>query len=226
MNEESGTSGKARVLKVVGLLLLLLVLVVFGFFVGIYLRIFDVHKINETMRLYNLPVIGEYFVRPPDNMAEQSEGMPDAVAQPAGKTPTGGNGQTPAVSGNTPEKPTESKPILLTQAEIEKQHQEQQAAEKKRVTRLARLYGEMKPKAAADIMDALNDDVTIAILQKLEDAQAAKILAEFDPEKAARLTRVMYMGLTSRMTSPGDADNETMRPASSTNPIEASSEGR
>ena len=118
------------------------------------------------------------------------------------------------------------KPILLTQAEIEKQHQEQQAAEKKRVTRLARLYGEMKPKAAADIMDALNDDVTIAILQKLEDAQAAKILAEFDPEKAARLTRVMYMGLTSRMTSPGDADNETMRPASSTNPIEASSEGR
>ena len=57
MNEESGTSGKARVLKVVGLLLLLLVLVVFGFFVGIYLRIFDVHKINETMRLYNIPVI-------------------------------------------------------------------------------------------------------------------------------------------------------------------------
>lgn len=220
MNEESGTSGKARVLKVVGLLLLLLVLVVFGFFVGIYLRIFDVHQINETMRLYNLPVIGEYFVRPPGapgKSAEQPEGMPDA-AQPEGKSSAGANGQTPAASGNAPVKPTESKPLLLTPAEIEKQHQEQQAAEKKRVTRLARLYGEMKPKAAADIMAALNDDVTIAILQKLDDAQAAKILAEFDPEKAARLTRVMYMGLTSRMTSPGDADNAAMQPASSANP--------
>ena len=220
MNEESGTSGKARVLKVVGLLLLLLVLVVFGFFVGIYLRIFDVHQINETMRLYNLPVIGEYFVRPPGDpgkSAEQPEGMPDA-AQPEGKSPAGANGQTPSTSGNAPAKPTESKPILLTPAEIEKQHQEQQAAEKKRVARLARLYGEMKPKAAADIMAALNDDVTIAILQKLDDAQAAKILAEFDPEKAARLTRVMYMGLTPNMTSPGDADNAAMRPASSTNP--------
>lgn len=222
MNEENGTSGTARALKIVGLLLLLLVLVACGFFVGIYLRIFDVHEINETMRLYNLPVIGEYFVRPPEDpteTAEQSEGTPDAAAKPTGKPKAGANGQTPSTSGNASAKATESPPILLTQAEIEKQHQEQQAAEKKRVTRLARLYGEMKPKAAADIMDALNDDVTIAILQKLDDAQAAKILAEFDPEKAARLTRVMYMGLTSRVTSPGDADHETMRPAtSSANP--------
>ena len=220
MNEESGASGKGRVLKVFGLLLLLLVLVVFGFFVGIYLRIFDVHEINETMRLYNLPVIGEYFVRPPEepaDMAAQPEGASDGAAQPAGQPSSGAKAQE-ASSANVPAQPTESKPILLTQAEIEKQHQEQQAAEKKRVTRLARLYGEMKPKAAADIMAALNDDVTIAILQKLNDAQAAKILAEFDPEKAARLTRVMYMGLTSNMTSPGDADNAAMRPASSTNP--------
>lgn len=220
MNEESGASGKGRVLKVFGLLLLLLVLVVFGFFVGIYLRIFDVHEINETMRLYNLPVIGEYFVRPPgepSDMAAQPEGTSAGTAQPAGQPSSGAKAQE-ASSANVPAQPTESKPILLTQAEIEKQHQEQQAAEKKRVTRLARLYGEMKPKAAADIMAALNDDVTIAILQKLDDAQAAKILAEFDPEKAARLTRVMYMGLTSNMTSPGDADNAAMRPASSTNP--------
>lgn len=220
MNEERGASGKARVLKVVGLLLLLLVLVVFGFFVGIYLRIFDVHEINETMRLYNLPVIGEYFVRPPGqpaDVAAQPNGASDGAAQVIDQPSSGARAQG-APAANAPTKPAESKPVLLTQAEIEKQHQEQQAAEKKRVTRLARLYGEMKPKAAADIMAALSDDVTIAILQKLDDAQAAKILAEFDPEKAARLTRVMYMGLTPNMTSPGDADNAAMRPASSTNP--------
>lgn len=216
MNEESGASGKARIVKIVGLILLLVVLVVFGFFVGIYLRIFDVHEINETMRLYNLPVIGEYFVRPPgeqEKPKEQPETAADMAAQPNGMSKDQGNMR----GGASGAKPAESNPTRLTPAEIEKQQQEQQAAEKKRVARLARLYGEMKPKAAADIMAALNDDVTIAILQKLDDAQAAKILAEFDPEKAARLTRVMYMGITSNMTSPGDAEHETMRSASSSN---------
>lgn len=205
-SSESENSRKSRILKLLGLLLLLLVLVVFGFFVGIYLRIFDVHEINETMRLYNLPVIGEYFVRPPgqSTKAAEEETSSATAAKPEGPA----NGQSPASQA----KPQASKPIVLTQAEIEKEHKAQQAEEKKRVARLARLYGEMKPKAAADIMEALNDDITIAILQKMDDAQAAKILSEFDPDKSARLTRVMYMGITPNVTSPGDSGNEPLQP--------------
>lgn len=211
-SSESGNSKKSRILKLLGLLLLLLVLVVFGFFVGIYLRIFDVHEINETMRLYNLPVIGEYFVRPPGQSTKAAEEESSSVtadkAEPAAKPQGSSNGQSPASQA----KPQASKPIVLTQAEIEKEHKAQQAEEKKRVARLARLYGEMKPKAAADIMEALNDDITIAILQKMDDAQAAKILSEFDPDKSARLTRVMYMGITPNVTSPGDSGNEPLQP--------------
>lgn len=53
-----------RSLKVIVFLLLFLCLIVGGFFLGVYLRVFDVDTINEKLELYKYPVIGQYFTTP------------------------------------------------------------------------------------------------------------------------------------------------------------------
>ena len=185
---------KRRLLKILAILLLLAILIVGGFFLGIYLRIFDTNTINEKMKLYDLPIVGQFFVKP----------APDT------------GGETPAPAAKTDQKsPSASKPMVLTKAEIEKQMKAKDAAERKRVSKLARLYNEMKPQEAADIMNDLDDDMIIAILQRMDEGQSAKILAKFDPEKSARLTKIMYAGTTTRMQSPAD---QQAQPQPASNP--------
>lgn len=195
-------SKKRRILKALAVLFLLVLLIGAGFFVGIYLRIFDVDKINESMKLYDMPVIGQYFVK------RQGTETPTEQTPEAKTADNTQNDKDKAAQ----QKPEESKPMILTKAEIEKQRKEQQAAEKKRVTKLARLYNEMKPADAAAIMDALNDDITIAILQRMDESQCAKVLTAFEPDKSARLTRIMYAGTRPSMSSPGDAANAQTEP--------------
>ena len=70
---------KRRILKTFGLLLLLAVIVVAGFFAGVYLRVLDVYEVNEKIDLYAIPFIGEYFVEP----AKKTPGFLDEyVVQP------------------------------------------------------------------------------------------------------------------------------------------------
>ncbi len=103
-----------------------------------------------------------------------------------------------------------SKPVVLTKAEIEKQMKAKQAEERKRISKLARLYNEMKPQEAADVMDSLDDDMAIAILQRMDESQAAKILAKFDPDKSARLTKIMYIGVPAKVQNmANDVQNGT-----------------
>ena len=44
----------------------------------------------------------------------------------------------------------------------------------------------------------------IAILQRMEEGQAAKILAQFEPERTAQITRIMFVGAQQRVTVPAD----------------------
>ncbi len=214
-------------LKILAALVLLASLVVFGFFFGIYLRLFDVHEVNEKMRLYNLPVFGEYFVKPPEIKPAAPPEEPPPEGEIAGadkekdkekeqekdKDKEKAKQEADTAKKAEEQKKTEEEPKkpALTEAEIEKKRKAEQAAEKKRVTHLARVYSEMKPKDAADIMDGLNDDITIAILQRMDVATTAKIMAEFDPDKSARLTRAMYTGERPAITSPGEG--ASLRPA-------------
>ena len=61
----------SRVLKFIGACFLILFLAIAGFFAGIYLRVLDVHEINEKIDLYALPYIGEHFVKPADRMSRE-----------------------------------------------------------------------------------------------------------------------------------------------------------
>ena len=188
--EPAPPSRRRRILKILAIILLLAILIIGGFFLGIYLRIFDTNEMNEKMKLYDLPIIGQYFVKPAPHTSDTAQSEPEPVKPPA------------VTEDKKPTNP--SKPTLLTKAEIEKQMKAKEAAERKRVSKLARLYNEMKPQEAADIINDLDDDITIAILQRMDEGQSAKVLAKLDPEKSARLTKIMYTGASTRMQSPAD----------------------
>ena len=163
--EEEEEPKKHRILKLLLILLLLIVLIVGGFALGIYLRIFDAQEANEKLGLYNLPVIGQYFVKP----APTEEDMQNTPAEDVKPDPEADKKDQ-----------KDSKKVQLSKKEIEKQMKDREAAERKRVSKLARLYNEMKPADSAAAMDQLDDDTCIAILQRMDEGQAAKILAEFD----------------------------------------------
>ena len=215
-----------RVLKFFGILLALIGVIAAGFFAGVYLRVFDVYEVNEQIDQQALPFIGEYVVEP----IKKAPGVLDEyIYQPAvkfvdSKLSSPPPEEQPAEGEQKPadgkkddkkeekkddqpkpiKKEEESKPIVLTQEDIEKQQKEAEAAERKRVSKLAKLYNEMKPEAAADIMTDLDDEIAVAVLQKMDESQAAKVLASLDPGHSARLTRSIYTGRRSSMASPGD----------------------
>lgn len=56
---------------------------------------------------------------------------------------------------------------------------------------LALYYREMKPEAAVKIMNNLDDSTVTAILPLLEKEQAAKILSQMDPVRAAGITQIL-----------------------------------
>lgn len=186
--EKQQKRGK-KLLKVFLALFLLLVLVIGGFALGVYLRIFDTQEANEKLGLYNLPVVGQYFVKPAPTQ-EEMETVPLEDVKPKN------------------EEKKQSKKITLSKKEIEEQMQQREAAEKKRVSKLARLYNGMKPKDAAEAMDALDDDLAVAILQRMEEGTAAKVLSEFEPAKAARLTQIIYEGTRKKMQTAADVEKE------------------
>ena len=186
------------IFKIFPVLFLLLILIIGGFVLGIYLQLIDSKEANEKLGLYNLPVVGEYFVKP-EPTAEELENKPVEDAKPvAEKEPK-----------KEPEK--KNKQVILSKQEIEKQMREREAAEKKRVSKLARLYGQMKPQEAAEAMKDLDEDLTAAILQRMDESQAAKVLAKFEPSKAAQITDVIYAGTQKKLTLPEDvqANGET-----------------
>ena len=216
--DEEKSGGVARsILKILGIFLALTGFILACFFAGIYLRVFDVYEMNEKIDLYAMPFIGEYFVEPvkktpgvlDEYLFQPAKKMIDEkLSTPPPETPPPGGEQKPEDvkkdDKKEEKKEEEAKPATLTKEEIEKKQKEAEAAERKRVSKLARVYNEMKPEAAAGIMVDLDDEIAIAVLQKMDESQAAKVLAALDPGQSARLTRSIYSGKRSSMVSPGD----------------------
>lgn len=181
----------SKIVKVLLMLFLLFVLIVGGFALGVYLQLIDTQEANEKLKLYDLPVIGEYFVRPAPS-EEDMEKMPVEDSKPDKDKDVKKDDKK------------ESKKLVITKEEIEKQMKQREAEEKKRVSKLARLYNQMKPKDAAKAMDELDDDMCIAILQRMDEAVVAKIMTEFNEGKTARITRIMYAGTKREVNTEED----------------------
>ncbi len=189
--------GGSKIVKVLLVLFLLLVLIVGGFALGIYLQLIDTKDANEKLKLYDLPVVGEYFVRPAPS-EEEMEKKPVEDAKPNVDKDKEKDAQKPDKDKK------ESKKIVITKEEIEKQMKQREAEEKKRVSKLARLYNQMKPKDAAKALASLDDDMCIAILQRMDEGTVAKIMSEFEESKTARITQIMYAGTQKEVNTEAD----------------------
>lgn len=196
-----------KIVKIALAAILLLVLVAGGFLLGVYLQIFDAGTMNEKLKLYDMPIIGEFFVKPApetgEALKEDMSGKPKEELTDSKPDPDKDKGQ--------------SKPKVLTKEEIEKQMKEREAQEKKRVSKLARVYNEMKPQQAAEVMKDLDDDLSVAILQKMDESQAAKTLAAMDADQSARLTKLMYTGVPKKVISPLDRQGQNSQNAADEN---------
>ena len=193
-----------KIVKIALAAILLLVLVVGGFLLGVYLQIFDAGTMNEKMKLYDMPIIGEFFVKPAPETEEASK--EEASGKP--KEEMTDSKLNPDKDKDKDKDKGQSKPKVLTKEEIEKQMKEREAQEKKRVSKLARVYNEMKPQQAAEVMKDLDDDLSVAILQKMDESQAAKTLAAMDADQSARLTKLMYTGVPKKVISPLDRQGQ------------------
>jgi flagellar protein FlbB len=176
---------KRRLLLTFFIVFMLLILAGASFVGGIYLNLIDGPALAQRLKLYDYPVIGQFFSRPTTNFetVDLGETVPETppVAPPEAVVPA-----TPATLG-PPQADIDKEKL----AKIAKQE------EAKRITKLARLYNGMKPDEAVPILNQLDDDTVIAILNKMDEDQVAKIMAQFEPRRAARLTQNMLKGKTS-----------------------------
>lgn len=162
-------------------------------YLALYFKVLDLDDLNRSLMLWKWPVIGENFVEPPP--LPEPEPEPEEKTKPEGEA--GKDKKKPAVEDVRPKQAEEkapSKQIKITKADIEKQMQEAAKAEKKRAAKLARLYENMKPQEAADIMNEMDDATVISVLQRMEESAAAKVLAKLDPVKAGRLSNIIFHG--------------------------------
>ena len=180
-----------RLIKILAFILLFLCLIIGGFFLGVYLRVFDVNAMNEKLELYKYPVIGQYFERPENIDEKEHSDNIELKSKPAAKSEVK---QDLLKNNNANGRTNPNSAVVLTKEEIEKQMKLRQAEEKKRISKLARLYNEMKPEDAVKLLEQLDDNMVLAIMGKMEDDQVVQILPLFNTARGANLTRIMYNG--------------------------------
>ena len=187
-----------RIATIFLVLFILLVLAVGGVFAAVHFDYLDRAVIdeklqwaNEKVGLYKLPLVGyggmfEYF--------EVPEGViwpppPEPEPEPEEATVAA---NTPAPT--PPPEPRKSKEVKISQKELEAQAAAREAAEKKRISKLARIYDNMKPEEAAKALDSVNIDTVVLILQKMDESNAGKVLAKMDSAHAAQITQMLMDG--------------------------------
>ena len=180
-----------RLIKILAFILLFLCLIIGGVFLGVYLRVFDVNAMNEKLELYKYPVIGQYFEQPENIDEKEHSDNIELKSKPAAKSEVK---QELLKNNNANGRTNPNSAVVLTKEEIEKQMKLRQAEEKKRISKLARLYNEMKPEDAVKLLEQLDDNMVLAIMGKMEDDQVVQILPLFNTARGANLTRIMYNG--------------------------------
>lgn len=171
------------ILKIVLILLLLLILAAASFAVGIYLKFIDVQEMTDRWKLNEYPIVGQFFPQPKTNFEPVELGQQNPLVIPS----------SPTVPSFQPDSilPKKEK---IDDIELQKQAKLKQQEEAKRISKIARLYGAMKPDEAVAILNKMDDDTVLLILSKMEDEQVAKILALFDARRAAVLSQSMLRG--------------------------------
>ena len=203
--KETSFLGKIRNFLI--LLIVLVVLVVGGFVAAVKYGVLSTEQVamlNEELGLYRLPIVGngKYF--------EVPEGVeyPPKEEEPQEEPPL-----EPAIA-EKPKAEEKPKEVKIDKKAIDEQRAQREAEEKKRVTRLARIYESMKPEDAANALINVDWDTTVLILQRMNEDSVAQVLSKMEPEAAAQLTEMLFAGNQRRVTTPSD----TMRNEPVTSP--------
>ncbi|MBR1396597.1 MAG: magnesium transporter MgtE [Selenomonadaceae bacterium] len=194
-----------KIVKFLLFLLLLLILTVGGFAAGVYFQLIDAEQtqeINKVLGLYKLPVVGEFFDKPEGVEDEEIETTVTEVDTT--NINTVANGGNPYAGASAGDNRNRSRDVTVSQKDIEKMAQEREAAEKKRISKLARIYNNMKAEEAAQALGNLDYDTAILILQKMDEGAVGQILAKMDPSQAAQITQLLFEGTQSRVVLPSD----------------------
>ncbi len=84
-----------------------------------------------------------------------------------------------------------TKELLALQKEIQAYRNEKQDNQNTKVRSLAKIYGTMKPKEAAKLMENLEDKLVMGIISTMSSDEAAAILALMDVKKAAKISEAL-----------------------------------
>jgi flagellar motility protein MotE (MotC chaperone) len=79
-------------------------------------------------------------------------------------------------------------------AEIQGARQKELAQREEQVNKLMETFEGMSPKAAAQVLGGVEDNLAVLALGRLSSVKAGKILANLKPEKSARLSELMAYG--------------------------------
>ena len=188
-------------------LILLTALVIGGFIAAVKFDVLgteDIAMLNEELGLSRLPFVGNgrYF-EVPEGVEWPPPPEPEPPAPPPEEKVEPPKEEKPKEEPK-PKKEEKPKEVKVDKKAIDEQRAKREAEEKKRVTRLARIYENMKPEQAANALVNVDWDTTVLIFQRMNEDSVAQILAKMEPEAAAQLTEMLYAGTQRRVTTPSD----------------------
>lgn len=184
-SEKADKKNKSNTIYIV---LLLFFFMVIGIGAGVLYGLGKSPDVVNKFKLYEYPLIGQFFPRPKTNF-EMVDVVADNAPLPAPAA------LTPAAGIMAPQKnAAQNTPILPQDVELAKLQKAQQIETAKRMSKLARLYGSMKPEEAVPILSKLDDETVLSILGKMEEEQVSKLLPLFEAQRAANLTQMMLRG--------------------------------
>jgi flagellar motility protein MotE (MotC chaperone) len=83
------------------------------------------------------------------------------------------------------------KDLTVIQKEIQAYRNEKEDAQTGKIRSLAKIYGSMKPKEAAKLLENLDDQLVVKIVSTMNADEAASLLGNMDVKKAAKISEVL-----------------------------------
>ncbi|MCK8602437.1 MotE family protein [Desulfoferrobacter suflitae] len=81
------------------------------------------------------------------------------------------------------------KELIDVQKEIQAYRTEKEENRSAQIRSLSKIYGTMKPKEAAKLLENLEDQLVVSIISSMNATEAANILANMDIKKAAKISQ-------------------------------------
>jgi flagellar motility protein MotE (MotC chaperone) len=99
-------------------------------------------------------------------------------------------------------------------SEVQGARQKELAQREEQVNKLMETFEGMSPKAAAQVLGGVEDNLAVLALGRLSSVKAGKILANLKPEKSARLSELMAYGKMSNRKEGTRGDTNERHSAS------------